>query len=181
MKYTPFKILSSERIINEPFCKIEKQRVEFPDKTEGDWFVHLSNNAVIVMPLLDNGNILLQNNYKHGGGKVVTEFCAGIIDDGETSIQAAARELFEETGYQAKSFKVLGKTLANPTASAMEYFFVVAEGCEPGTERELEPAEQIETFEVASLDEVESHLLQGDYISSSASVAALSFLKSYLK
>lgn len=109
MKYTPFKILQTDRIVNEPFCRIDKQKVQFPDNSLGDWFVHVSNNAVIVLPLLSDGKILLQNNYKHGGGKVVTEFCAGVIDDGETPEQAAQRELSEETGFAAESFEIIGK------------------------------------------------------------------------
>ena len=107
-----FFVLNSEILINEEYCKIEKQTVEFPDKTTGGWFIKHSNDAVIVIPRTADGQILLQKSYKHGGGEIVTEFCAGMIDEGEEPVEAAARELAEETGFSAENFELIGTTMA---------------------------------------------------------------------
>lgn len=168
-----FPILNSEIIINEPYCKIEKQTVEFPDKSTGTWFIKHSNDAVIVIPMTADGQILLQKNYKHGGGEIVTEFCAGLIDEGETPVEAAARELTEETGFSAENFRFLGTSMANPTGSPMKYYFYVAENILPDGETDFDAAEQIEPFLVQDIAAVKTLFQDSNTLTSSATLAAL--------
>ena len=107
-----FKVLSRKVLIDSPFCPVEKQVVELPDGQTCDWYLNTSNDAVIVVPFLETGEVLLQRGYKHGSGEVITEFCAGLIDDGETPLETAKRELLEETGY-AGNLKQSGEIFAN--------------------------------------------------------------------
>lgn len=178
----PFTVLHQDRIIDEPYCKIDKQLVAFPDGSTGDWFIKRNNDAVIVIPLDAEQKILLQQTYKHGGGTIVTEFCAGLIDDGETPIQAAARELAEETGYQAKRFEPIGHLLASPTGTDMAYYFFVAIDCRPLGTTNREPAEQIQTFWVQDQATAQKKLLDAQPNVSASTMAAWAFFcsKSFL-
>lgn len=170
----PYKVLRKERIIDTPFCRIEKQLIELPDGSTADWFVNLNDDAVIVIPVLNDGSVLLQEQYKHGGGKVVTEFCAGMIDEGETPAQAAARELQEETGYTAEKFIHLKTVFSNPTGSRMRYHYFLARNAEKTAEPDLEPAEQIKLLLLPNLKAARAHLMKPDTLTTAGMIGALS-------
>ena len=57
--------------------------------------------AVCVVPLLDNGDVVLVRQYRHATGKQLLEICAGGLKPGEDPLEAARRELEEETGFLA--------------------------------------------------------------------------------
>jgi ADP-ribose pyrophosphatase len=57
--------------------------------------------AVCVVPLLDNGDVILVRQYRHAAGVELLELCAGGLNPGEDPLEAARRELEEETGYRA--------------------------------------------------------------------------------
>lgn len=175
----PFPILSRELILDTPYYKVEKQLVQFPDGTTGDWYIKRNSHAVIVIPMNRDGEILLQKTYKHGGGEIVTEFCAGLIDAGEKSAEAAARELQEETGYQSANLEKIGEMFASPTSTDMKYYFFIAHDCTSAESNNLEAAEQIEPFWVKDIDAAEKNLLQAQPCVSSSTLAAWALFKSY--
>ena len=144
----PFKILKTETLINVPFCHIVEETVELPNKEEAKWYCHQTPDAVIIIPQTAEGKYVLQRNYKHGSRKIITEFCAGMIDEGESPETAAKRELLEETGYTATNWIKLGESYASPTSTAMKYHYFLAVDTQKTQDPELEAAEQIETFEV---------------------------------
>lgn len=169
----PFKILNSEVLVDESYCHIEKQCVLLPNGEKADWFVRHSEPAVVVIPELKSGEIYLQKTYKHGCGKVIVEFPAGLVDSGEEPIEAAIRELKEETGLVAEEIISLGLCCADATGSDMTYYFFLAKNCEKMEKLDLDDAEQLEPFVVANLATVQKEFLHGEYETSSSSLAAL--------
>lgn len=142
----PFKIISREKVLDSKWMPIEKQIVELPNGKQSEWFINTNSDAIIIIPFLKNGQILLQKNYKHGCGTIITEFCAGMIDKNETPQKAAQRELLEETGYQAKKIIKIGESFSNPTGSIMKHHFFIGMDCEKIAEQIPEETEQIELF-----------------------------------
>lgn len=175
----PFKILSKETLIDSPFCPIEKQIVELPNGGTAEWFINTNEAAVIVIPILKNGEILLQENYKHGSGQVVTEFCAGMVDEGESHLEAAKRELKEETGYSSQKWTPIGSVYSNPTGSRMQYYYFAAENAEKTQAAELEAAEQIETFTVKDLGALKTLLINPETKSTGATLSGMFFLDNF--
>jgi len=173
----PFKILSKELLVDSPFCRIEKQLVELPDGSTADWYVSLNTDAVIVIPVMADGSVILQQQYKHGGGEVVTEFCAGMVDEGETTTQAAARELQEETGYTAEEFIHLKTVFSNPTGSRMKYHYFLAKNAELNDKPNLEPAEQIELIKLPSIKAAREYLLKTETLTTAGMIGALSLVE----
>jgi len=174
-----FKTISREIIVDEKYCRIEKQIVKLPNGEKVDWFIDLGVDAVFIVPVKKNGEVLLQKSYKHGGGEIVTEFCAGMIDAGESEETAAQRELLEETGYVAEKLIKIGEIFANPTGAKMKYhFFVGLNACE-NKKQGLDSSEQIEVFSVKNLAEAGEILTDSKTKTSSAAIAALKFAEKY--
>ncbi len=154
-----FKIISKNLIINEEYCKIEKQTVLTHENKETTWFVHQTADAAIVVPVFKTGEILLQKTYKHGAGKFIIEFPAGMINKKESPAHAAARELREETGLVAEKIVKIGSVISDPTGSPMRYHFFVALNCKAIADQELDPSEQIETFLIKNFATAKKYLL----------------------
>jgi ADP-ribose pyrophosphatase len=175
-----FKILSKEKLIESQYCPVERHEVEFPDGGKGEWFVNTSADAVIVVPITTEGKVILQKSYKHGGGEEVVEFCAGIIDGGETPEIAAKRELQEETGYRVGSLEKIGEVFANPTGSSMKYHFFLARDCSLNGAQDLDPSEQIEVFLAENWVLAVELLTDTQTVTSSATIAGVGFVDKYL-
>lgn len=175
----PFEILQRESILNSPWMPIERQTVRFPNGEKGEWYLNMSQDAVIVIPFLVNGNVLMQKAYKHGAGTILYEFCAGMIDEGESPEEAAKRELLEETGYQAESLLFLGNSFANPTGSPMRYHYFLGKNCVFQKSPELEVSEQIENFSVENLAAAKTLLTDPLHISSVAALSGITLAEQY--
>jgi len=173
MKFQKFKTLKTETLIDNKFCHIEKQRIELPDKSQVDWFLRKSLGAVVILPLLDNGQIMLQKTYKHGCGEVLYEFPAGMIDKGEIPEEAAKRELLEETGFETQELVFLGKAFPDPTGSNSVHHYFLAKNCKKVAEQELEPAEQIELLYFANIKEVSDFLRKNKTTNTALSLLSL--------
>jgi len=167
----PFKILSEKQLLDNPYLPVWQQEVELPDGSKADWYLSKSNGVVVVVPILTDGQILLQHAYKHGCSKNIWEFPAGMIDQGETPEQAAKRELLEETGYKPVKLTKLGEFFGNPTGSDNVTYFFLAEDCQQIAEPTPEPSEQIELHLFSDLATVRKQLLNN--YSSTGSMAAL--------
>lgn len=70
--------------------------------------------AVAIVPLLDNGEVILLRQYRPSIGRTIYEIPAGTLENGERPLQAARREIREETGYRARRWTRLGTFYTAP-------------------------------------------------------------------
>ena len=106
MIHKPDSHLFEERVASEApyegrFLKIRNDTVRLPNghTSTREYVVH--PGAVVVIPLLDDGRVLLERQFRYPVGQVMTEFPAGKLDPGEDPLVCGQRELLEETGYSA--------------------------------------------------------------------------------
>lgn len=130
------------------------------------------DGAVVVVPVLDDGGIVLIRNYRFAVGERLLELPAGMLEAGEDPARAAARELAEETGYRAGRIEKLGEFYTGPGTTDENMHAFLAGELAPG-EQELEPHEEI-GVEVVPGDRVRA-MVAGGTIHDAKTIAALTY------
>ena len=134
-------------VYDGPFLKVERDRIRLPDGKESHREFIRHPGAVVILPLLPDGRILLERQFRYPNGKVFIEFPAGKIDPGEDHLDCAKRELVEETGYTAAKWRFVC-TIHNAIAYSDEHLEIfVAEDLTHG-EQQLDAGEFLELFSV---------------------------------
>lgn len=137
--------LASELAYDGAFLKVNKDRVRLPDGKESEREYIKHPGAVVVLPLFDDGTVLLERQFRYPMRDVFIEFPAGKIDPGEDHLDCAKRELVEETGYTAREWHYLC-TIHNAIAYSDEHLEIfLARGLTAG-DAKLDEGEFLETF-----------------------------------
>lgn len=137
--------VDSEVAYEGHFLKVQCDTVRLPDgkQSKREYIKH--PGAVVILPLMDDGSVLLERQFRYPLQEVFIEFPAGKIDPGEDPLACAKRELQEETGYTAKQWQFVC-TIHNAIAYSDEHLDIfIARGLVAG-ERKLDDGEFLETF-----------------------------------
>ncbi|MCK6446839.1 MAG: NUDIX domain-containing protein [Planctomycetes bacterium] len=141
--FRPFERLASERIYDSRWCGLRKDWIRLHDGHEQDYHVFEVDDAVVVVPVYENGDIALLWQYRYVHGKSHWEVPAGRIAPGEAPEAAAARELAEEAGCVARELvRLPGFYPINGISPHYAHAFV-ALGCTPNDGARPERSEQI--------------------------------------
>jgi ADP-ribose pyrophosphatase len=138
-------LLSSELLLQGSFLQVKRDTVRLPDGKQAtrEYVVH--PGAVVVVPLLDNGDVVLERQFRYPVGQVMIELPAGKLDAGEDPLLCGLRELQEETGYTASEWAYAGLmhlAIAYSTEVIHIYF---ARGLRIGA-RQLDAGEFLDVF-----------------------------------
>jgi ADP-ribose pyrophosphatase len=145
------RTLSSRLLHEGKSFSFKTDHVELPNgrRTTRDVVDH--PGAVAIVPVLDDSRLVLVRQFRYAAGRELLEIPAGTLEKGEKPDECAARELREETGYEADSMRRLLSFFTAPGYSNEVIHLYVATGLRRG-EIETEEDEEIEVEEVG-LDE----------------------------
>ena len=130
--------------------------------------------AVGVLPILDDGRVVLLRQYRIAVDAYLIELPAGTLEPGEEPIVSAQRELIEETGYTAGKIEPLITFYSSPGILREQLRLFVATELTPG-ETALEDGEDIELF-VADWDEIRDMIARGEITDAKTLIGLLHYL-----
>ncbi|MFD1186976.1 NUDIX hydrolase [Pontibacter rugosus] len=159
----PWKILKSEMVFDEKWYKLRRDEVELPNgHTLDDYYVSVRPNVALTFPLTEDNHVIFVRQYKHAAGGIFIELPGGVIDEGEDDpLEAAKRELLEETGYTSDNIELVLEAIDNPTKDTNKIYYYFAKNVKQVAAQDLDETENIEILKIP-LHEVEKMLMNGD-------------------
>lgn len=167
-----WETLDSEYLFRRPWLTARRDTVRLPNGVINDEYYVLEYPTwVNVIAITREGKFVMVEQYRHALGIISTEICAGVAEPGEEPLDAARRELEEETGYGNGKWTLLSVISANPGSLNNLSYCYLAEDVEPVAERHLDHTEDLAT-RLLTADEV-FHLLETDAVKQALMAAPL--------
>jgi len=145
MKPEKWELLSRKRDDSYGIFTIRTDRCLSPRTgRKHDFFILESSPWVNIIALTGDQQVLLVRQFRHGTGEVTLEIPGGLVERGDTPIDAARRELLEETGYSSQVMRSLGAVHPNPAIQNNKCFTFLARHVELTADQHLDDKEDIE-------------------------------------
>ena len=164
--------ISGEEIFNGKVLHVMRDEVLLPNGARSVREYCRHNGAVCIIPLLSDGSVLVERQYRYAAGRELLEIPAGKLDTpDENPLSAAARELREETGAVAKKYTFIGKMLGSPAILSETVYMYLAEDISFG-DNELDDDEFIDVFKIP-LSDLYRMVMDGEIEDSKTQIAVL--------
>lgn len=163
--------VSSETVFKGRLLEVRRDHITLPtgDPATREYIVH--PGAVAVVPILDDGRVVMERQFRYPVGRVMLEFPAGKLDPGEGTFGTAIRELEEETGYRAAEW-ARACVLHNAVAYSDEFIEIwFARGLSQGVQQ-LDHGEHLDVV-ILSVDEVEAMAACGEITDAKTLIALM--------
>jgi len=177
-KPTPWRKIGSHKLADVWDVKLYRDKIVARNGFQTEHLRLSLHDFSIIVPVLDENRLVFVYNYRYPIQGWELELPAGLIDDGESPIIGARRELKEETGYSARKWKRLGWLHTLPGISAQRAHVFLASGLKKGR-ISREPYEYMKT-KIVTVDEAYRLLRSGGMIHS-PTVSALGLAEKTLR
>ena len=172
MKNLIEKQIKREEIFDGRVLHVVRDTVELPNGKPATREVALHIGAVAIIPITDSGDVIIERQYRYPHKRIFLEIPAGKLDStDEVPLEAARRELREETGATAEKFTYLGKMIPSPAVLSEVIHLYLAEGLSFG-ERELDDDEFLEVERIP-LSKLYEMVLNGEIEDAKTQIAIL--------
>jgi ADP-ribose pyrophosphatase len=168
--------ISSQTVFQGRLLQVRCDSIRLPDGAQAtrEFIVH--PGAVMVVPILDDGRLVMERQWRYPLAQVMLEFPAGKLEAGEPTLQCAQRELLEETGYRAREWALAG-ALHNAIAYSNERIEIwFARGLTAG-ERRLDEGEFLD-LQICSVDELDRRCAAGE-VTDAKTLVGLQWLQNW--
>lgn len=163
MSVKKWKTLSSQEILKHPRMHLIEDEVQLPDGRTAHYlrFAPSTSHSVTVIAINEGGEVLLQQEYSYPPDEVLWQLPGGSIEKDEDIIEAAKRELSEESGFTAQDATLLGYFYTNNRRSDQKQYVVVCRNLQ-SHQAESDPEEFIESTWV-SVDSIKQMIRAGEF------------------
>lgn len=174
-----WKTLKSEIVFKNPFYEITKETCETASGRLVEGYYTIKRpNVIVVAAITEDRQVILINQYRQPVRSRDIELPAGYIENEETPIQAAKRELLEETGYTSENFKELKTAFASAGTMSNTIHFFLATKAKKVADQKLDPNEEL-SVHPTPIEEAFKFLEEGK-IKDMASISGLLLIKDLL-
>lgn len=170
--------IKSDRLYEGKILSLKLDTVEIPGKKYSKREIVEVSGASAIVPILDDGSVVMIKQYRKPIEKITLEIPAGKIDLGEEPRETAERELKEETGYTPSNMTYLTETHTSPGFCDEKIYIFLAKGLQAG-EQDLDDDEVVETFNY-SFEELIKMIERGE-ITDAKTIIGIFMARDYLK
>lgn len=176
-------LIKAHRIYTGRVLNLDEDTVRFPDGSTGQLEMIRHPGASAVLPFLDDPSspdprVVLIRQFRHATDDFIYEVPAGRLDPGESPEQCAARELTEETGYQASRFDRLTTIYTTPGFTDERIHLFMATGLVPGPpKREADEFLELHRFQWAEVLD----LVRTGKVVDGKTLSAIMFVQCFVK
>ena len=156
---------------------LQVDEIEYDSGNKGIREIAVHPGGAVVVPLKDDGRIIMVKQFRYPFQKFLLEMPAGKLDKNEDPLVCAVRELEEETGYKTKNIIKLGSICTTPGFCTEVLHIFLAKDLTPGNHNREEGEHGMEVFEF-TIEEIEKKILAGEIIDSK-SICGVQLLKLY--
>jgi 8-oxo-dGTP pyrophosphatase MutT (NUDIX family) len=175
-----WEVLESIYLHRRPWLTMRQDKVKLASgRTIDDYYVQEFPAWVNVLAITEENNAVLIRQYRHGLGRVSYELPAGVHEEGESFLDAAQRELLEETGYSGGRWSLLMELSPNPAIQNNMSYSFLAEGVSLSATQQLDATEEI-TVHLVPLEHLRTIIFSGEMIQALHSAPVLKYLVEHL-
>lgn len=166
--------ISGEKLFDGVVVHLERDEVRLPNGEKSIREVIRHVGAVCVIPVLENGDVIVERQFRYPHAKVLLEIPAGKLDSKEEDpLDAAKRELYEETGYTADKMTSLGLLYSTPAFVDEVITMYLAEGLHLETSEQHLDADEFLTVEKIHIDTLCDMVMNGEIPDAKTQIAVL--------
>ncbi|WP_221031159.1 NUDIX hydrolase [Actomonas aquatica] len=159
----PWETLSSRIIHQDRWIHLRADSCRRHDGLVIEPFYVLEmSDFVHVLPVLEDGRLLLVRQWRHGGNTFSLELPGGMLDAGETPEQGARRELLEECGAEGSDWSLVHRFFPNPARQNNLFHAFLARGVRRISDQQLDGNEEIE-IHAHTVAEVDAAIASGEF------------------
>ncbi|MFH1935049.1 MAG: NUDIX hydrolase [Pseudomonadota bacterium] len=175
----PWKLTSSKRDKSYRVFSLRTDHARSPRTgQEHDFFILECPPWVNVIPLTPENKVVMVRQYRHGTRSVTLEIPGGLVENNDTSEEAAVRELREETGYQTSEMIPLGSVHPNPAIQNNRCYTFLARDVFLAGEQQQDDKEDIEVM-LRHISEIPRLIREGEITHSLVLAAFYRFFMEY--
>ncbi len=173
-----FKVNKSEVLFKGKVFDLQVDEIEYDSGNKGIREIAVHNGGAVVVPVKDDGKIIMVTQFRYPFQKVMMELPAGKLDKDEDPYSCAVRELEEETGYKAEKIEKLSAISTTPGFCTEILHIYIAQNLTEGSHNREEGEHGMEVFEF-TFDELDKKIIVGEIIDAK-SICGIYLAKQYL-
>ena len=158
-----YRILKSEIVFSGKVFNTKVDQIEYTSGNRSVREVAEHPGGAVVVPVTDDGKIIMVTQHRFPVNKVLLELPAGKLGKNENPLHCAVRELEEETGYKSDNVKEIGSIYTTPGYSTEKLWIYLAKNLKPGNHNREEGEFGMEVFKF-TLKEIEDKIYNGEIV-----------------